>query len=114
MLRRGNCSTPSCLRTAHVTKRLPPARSSVPPRSPPPGTEYIASHMSRVPPAEPSARLMRAVLPYLMAVAAISAGVLLRQVLARALGAELPFITLFPAVFVVAYFLGFGPTLLAT
>ncbi len=57
---------------------------------------------------------MRAVLPYLLAGAAVSAGVLLRLLLARVLGVELPFITLFPVVFIVAYFLGFGPTLLAT
>ena len=70
--------------------------------------------MDRAPPTEPLARLMRAVLPYLLAGAAVSAGVLLRLLLARVLGAELPFITLFPVVFVVAYFLGFGPTVLAT
>ena len=70
--------------------------------------------MDRVPPTEPFARLMRAVLPYLLAGAAVSVGVLLRLLLARVLGAELPFITLFPVVFVVAYFLGFGPTVLAT
>jgi PAS domain S-box-containing protein len=70
--------------------------------------------MDRAPPTEPLARLMRALLPYLLAGAAVSVGVLLRLLLARVLGAELPFITLFPVVFVVAYFLGFGPTVLAT
>jgi PAS domain S-box-containing protein len=57
---------------------------------------------------------MGALLPYLLAGAAVSAGVLLRLLLARVLGTELPYITLFPVVFVVAYFLGFGPTVLAT
>jgi K+-sensing histidine kinase KdpD len=75
---------------------------------------YIAPDMDRAPPTEPLARLMRGALPYLLAGAAVSAGVLVRLLLARVLGAELPFITLFPVVFVVAYFLGFGPTVLAT
>ncbi len=70
--------------------------------------------MDRASHTEPLARLMRALLPYLLAGAAVSAGVLLRLLLARVLGTELPFITLFPVVFVVAYFLGFGPTVLAT
>jgi two-component system cell cycle sensor histidine kinase/response regulator CckA len=70
--------------------------------------------MNRAPATEPLARLMRVVLPYLLAGAAVSAGVLLRLLLARMVGAELPFITLFPVVFIVAYFLGFGPTVLAT
>jgi PAS domain S-box-containing protein len=70
--------------------------------------------MDRALPTEPFARLMRAVLPYLLAGAAVSVGVLLRLLLARVFGGELPFITLFPIVFVVAYFLGFGPTVLAT
>ena len=70
--------------------------------------------MDRTPPTEPLTRLMRALLPYVAAAAAVSLGVLLRLLLARPLGAELPYITLFPVVFVVAYFLGFGPTVLAT
>ena len=59
-------------------------------------------------------RLGRLLLPYLAAVAAISLGVLLRLLLVPQLGAELPFITLFPAVFVVAYFFGLGPAVAAT
>jgi two-component system, cell cycle sensor histidine kinase and response regulator CckA len=70
--------------------------------------------MNRPPRAVPRVRLMAALLPYLLAGAAVSAGVLLRLLLARVLGTELPYITLFPVVFVVAYFLGFGPTVLAT
>ena len=65
-------------------------------------------------PTDPRARLMRALLAYFLAGAAVSFGVLLRLLLARVLGAELPFITLFPVVFVVAYYLGFGPAVLAT
>jgi two-component system, cell cycle sensor histidine kinase and response regulator CckA len=54
------------------------------------------------------------VLPYLWAVAAVSVAIVLRNLLAPVLGTAFPFITLFPAVFVVAYVGGFGPTLLAT
>ena len=59
-------------------------------------------------------RFARALLPYLAAVSAVSIGIALRVLLVPYLGGQLPYITLFPAVFVVAYFLGLGPTLLAT
>jgi PAS domain S-box-containing protein len=66
------------------------------------------------PPNDALSRLARALLPYLAAVTAVSAGIVFRAFLLRFLGAELPYITLYPSIFVVAYFLGFGPTLLAT
>jgi two-component system cell cycle sensor histidine kinase/response regulator CckA len=53
-------------------------------------------------------------LPYLWAIAAVSVAIVLRNLLAPVLGTAFPFITLFPAVFVVAYIGGFGPTVLAT
>jgi PAS domain S-box-containing protein len=53
-------------------------------------------------------------LPYLWAVAAVGLGVASRVALRPLLGAELPFITLFPAIFVAAYLGGLGPTLVAT
>jgi two-component system cell cycle sensor histidine kinase/response regulator CckA len=65
---------------------------------------------SRNPPGPSAQRL----LPYLWAVAAVSVAIVLRNLLAPVLGTAFPFITLFPAVFVVAYIGGFGPTLLAT
>jgi two-component system cell cycle sensor histidine kinase/response regulator CckA len=51
---------------------------------------------------------------YLSAVVVVAVGVTLRTLLTPLLGTAFPFITLFPAVFVVAYLGGFGPTLLAT
>jgi two-component system cell cycle sensor histidine kinase/response regulator CckA len=56
----------------------------------------------------------RKLLPYLWAVGAVSVAIVLRNLLAPVLGTAFPFITLFPAVFVVAYIGGFGPTVLAT
>jgi two-component system, cell cycle sensor histidine kinase and response regulator CckA len=56
----------------------------------------------------------RTLLPYLWAVAAVSVAIVLRNLLAPWLGTEFPFITLFPAVFVVALLGGFGPAVLAT
>jgi PAS domain S-box-containing protein len=53
-------------------------------------------------------------LPYLWAVAATGLGIALRVSLTPALGRTLPFITLFPAIFLVAYLGGLGPTVLAT
>jgi two-component system cell cycle sensor histidine kinase/response regulator CckA len=53
-------------------------------------------------------------LPYFWAVAALCIGVVLRTVITPVVGGALPFITLFPAVFVAAYFGGFGPGLVAT
>jgi PAS domain S-box-containing protein len=65
-------------------------------------------------PTSPTDRLVRALLPYLVAVAVVSVGVVARIFLMPSLGTALPFITLFPVVFVAAYFLGLGPTVLAT
>ena len=56
----------------------------------------------------------RKLLPYLWAVAAVSVAIVLRNLLAPFLGTEFPFITLFPAVFVVSLVGGFGPAVLAT
>jgi two-component system, cell cycle sensor histidine kinase and response regulator CckA len=53
-------------------------------------------------------------IPYLWAVVAVALGVQLRLMLIPELAQALPFITLFPAIFVVAYVGGFGPTVLAT
>src|SRR4051812_46843923 len=52
--------------------------------------------------------------PYAWAIVATVVGVALREVLNPILGTALPFITVFPAVFIAAYFGGLGPTLLAT
>ena len=52
--------------------------------------------------------------PYAWAVLAVVIAVALRDLLARYLGAQLPFITLAPALFIAAYIGGLGPTLLAT
>jgi two-component system, cell cycle sensor histidine kinase and response regulator CckA len=51
---------------------------------------------------------------YLWALTAVALGVWLRWMLASTLGTTLPFITLFPAIFISAYVGGLGPTLLAT
>ena len=59
-------------------------------------------------------KLLRPPATYLWAVAAVAAGVALRTLLAPVLGAGFPFITFFPAIFVVAYLGGFRPTLFAT
>jgi two-component system, cell cycle sensor histidine kinase and response regulator CckA len=56
----------------------------------------------------------RRLLPYLWAIAAVSVAIVLRNLLAPWLGTEFPFITLFPAVFLVAFVGGFGPAVLAT
>jgi two-component system cell cycle sensor histidine kinase/response regulator CckA len=53
-------------------------------------------------------------LPYFWAVAAVSVALTVRILLSPVLGSEFPFITLFPAVFVVATVGGFGPAVLAT
>src|SRR5215207_9396762 len=52
--------------------------------------------------------------PYLWALTAVALGVWLRWMLASRLGTALPFITLFPAIFISAYVGGLRPTLLAT
>jgi PAS domain S-box-containing protein len=64
-------------------------------------------------PKEP-ASLEERLRPYAWALLATLAGVGLREVLDPVLGTALPFITVFPAVFIAAYFGGLGPTLLAT
>jgi two-component system cell cycle sensor histidine kinase/response regulator CckA len=51
---------------------------------------------------------------HLVALAAVAGAVALRAALTPAIGTALPFITLFPAVFIVATVGGLGPTLLAT
>ncbi len=52
--------------------------------------------------------------PYLVAVGLITAGILLRWLFTPLVGLRLPYITLFPAVFAVAWYAGLGPALLAT
>src|SRR5690349_14542715 len=59
-------------------------------------------------------RLQQRLAPYLWACIAVAAGVLLRSLLTPQLKSSLPFITLFPAVFVAAYLGGLGPGILAT
>ena len=70
--------------------------------------------MKRDPPTDSPISVRRRLLQYLLALAAVSIGILLRLMLAQELGAELPFITLFPALFLVASLFGLGPTLVAT
>jgi two-component system, cell cycle sensor histidine kinase and response regulator CckA len=57
---------------------------------------------------------MQRLMPYLWAALATAVAVLCRVALTAYLGPALPFITLFPAVFVSAYVGGFGPTALTT
>src|SRR4051812_12890466 len=64
-------------------------------------------------PKEP-ASLEERLRPYAWAIVATLVGVALREVLNPILGTNLPFITVFPAVFIAAYLGGLGPTLLAT
>jgi PAS domain S-box-containing protein len=61
-----------------------------------------------------SSRQWRRLLPYGVAFGAVSIAALARLLLGSRLGFELPFITLFPAVFIVAFFFGFGPAVVAT
>jgi PAS domain S-box-containing protein len=70
--------------------------------------------MDREPPTDPLSRFGRRALPYGLAIGIVCIGALLRMLLTPLVGSELPFITLFPAVFVVAGYLGLGPTLVAT
>jgi PAS domain S-box-containing protein len=65
-------------------------------------------------PPQETASLEERLRPYAWAIVATLVGLGLRQLLNPLLGTALPFITLFPAVFVAAYFGGLGPTLLAT
>jgi two-component system, cell cycle sensor histidine kinase and response regulator CckA len=65
------------------------------------------------PPDSPGSSSQRLV-PYLWAIAAVSVALVLRILLSPVLGTDFPFITLFPAVFVVAFVAGFGPAVLAT
>jgi two-component system, cell cycle sensor histidine kinase and response regulator CckA len=53
-------------------------------------------------------------LPYVWAVLAVAGAVGFREALNPSIGSALPFITLFPAVFVAAYLGGLGPALFAT
>src|SRR5262249_3124334 len=53
-------------------------------------------------------------LPHAAAAGVVGIAVLIRLLLGRQLGTDLPFITLFPAIFVVAFFFGFGPAVVAT
>src|SRR5262249_48167526 len=57
---------------------------------------------------------LRRSLPYVVAVLVVPLALVLRWPLAPILGAALPYITLFPAVLVAAYFGGLVPGLLAT
>lgn len=59
-------------------------------------------------------RTLRAFAPYLVAVLAVLAALLLRWPFAPVFGPAVPYITFFPAVLVAAYFGGFLPGLLAT
>ena len=59
-------------------------------------------------------RLGPRVLPYVVAVGAVGIAVLIRLLLQRQLGTELPFVALFPVVFLVAFFFGLGPSVVAT
>ncbi len=54
------------------------------------------------------------ILPYAWSLAAVAIAVGIQLLLAPFLGGALPFATLFPAVFLVAYLWGIGPTALAT
>lgn len=90
----------------------------------PPGRHPSAQDQTEAPVASETPRIEPSIerlnplgerfLPYLWAIAAVSIGVVLRTLLNPLLGTELPFITLFPAIFVAAYFGGFGPASLAT
>jgi two-component system, cell cycle sensor histidine kinase and response regulator CckA len=68
----------------------------------------------RTEPAKKRTSLEERLRPYGWAVLAVAAGLALRETLTPVLPTGLPFITLFPAVFVAAYFGGLGPSLLAT
>ncbi|HEV7365980.1 MAG TPA: DUF4118 domain-containing protein, partial [Gemmatimonadales bacterium] len=65
-------------------------------------------------PAGTGLKRLRPPATYLWAVVAVALGVALRTLLAPVLGAGFPFITFFPATFVVAYLGGLGPTLFTT
>jgi PAS domain S-box-containing protein len=58
--------------------------------------------------------LLPTIVPYLWAVAAVAFGVAARSMLGPWIGNALPFVTLYPAVFVAAVLGGFGPGVLAT
>jgi two-component system cell cycle sensor histidine kinase/response regulator CckA len=68
----------------------------------------------RANPPDPPSNFRSRFAPYLWAILAVGLGVGIRIALGGILGTELPFVTLFPAVFVTAYLGGFRPTLLAT
>jgi PAS domain S-box-containing protein len=67
-----------------------------------------------VEPAKQSASLEERLRPYAWAILAVAAGIGVRQTITPIVGFSLPYITLFPAVFLAAYVGGVGPTLLAT
>src|SRR3569832_2242468 len=75
--------------------------------SPEPRDYYNSSIVTRT-------QRMERLRPYLWAITATAVAVLLRFALSPVVGVRLPFITLFPAVFVSAYLGGFGPTILTT
>ncbi|HEY4649753.1 MAG TPA: DUF4118 domain-containing protein, partial [Gemmatimonadales bacterium] len=59
-------------------------------------------------------RLQQRLAPYIWACIAVAGAVLLRSLFTPELKTGLPFITLFPAVFLAAYLGGLGPGILAT
>jgi two-component system cell cycle sensor histidine kinase/response regulator CckA len=74
----------------------------------------FASRSTPRPPGDFTGSPVRKLLPYLGAAGITGIAVMVRVLLVPRLGVELPFITLFPAVFVVAYLFGLGPAVLAT
>jgi two-component system cell cycle sensor histidine kinase/response regulator CckA len=58
--------------------------------------------------------LGKRLLPYVWAIAAVGLAIAIRVFVMPALGGRLPFITLFPAIFIAAYVGGLWPTVLAT
>src|SRR4051812_41084186 len=63
---------------------------------------------------DPPPKLEERLRPYLWAMLAVAIGVALREAVTPVVGTALPYITLFPAVFVAAYLGGLGPAVLAT
>src|SRR4051794_37030745 len=59
-------------------------------------------------------RVQQRLAPYVWACVAVAAGVLLRSLFTPEIKTGLPFVTLFPAVFIAAYLCGLGPGILAT
>jgi two-component system cell cycle sensor histidine kinase/response regulator CckA len=65
-------------------------------------------------PPEQPASLEERLRPYGWAILGVLAGIALREAINPLVGYALPFITVFPAVFIAAYVGGFGPTVVAT